>query len=236
MMFFQQWTGINALLYYGPTLLHSIGIDGDTAIVLGSGGIGIVQLIFVVPTIAMIDKWGRRGLLRSGAIGMAASHIIIALLVYVYQDSWSTHQNQAMLALCTVYAFTAFYGATFGPVAWILPSEVFPLSIRSRGVALSTASNWANNFVVGLVTPTLLEKSAILTFLIFAFACIAAYFWATWHVPETSKVSLEDMDRVFVSSVGKEDAELRYQIGEEMGLHKILRELADDDGEELETA
>jgi hypothetical protein len=58
-----------------------------------------------------------------------------------------------------VYLYTAAYGMSYGPIGWILPSEVFPLSIRSKGVALSTASNWLNNFLIGLVTPALMEFS-----------------------------------------------------------------------------
>lgn len=161
-----EWSGINALLYYGPTLMHSLGMQGDAATLLSAGGIGIVQFLAVLPAIAFIDRLGmhpcfhltkipriysppfpigRRPLLRGGSLAMALSHLTIALLVRQYSADWSAHTFAARTALACVYTFTAAYGVSYGPIGWILPSEVFPLSARSKGVALSTASNWTNN-------------------------------------------------------------------------------------------
>ena len=76
---------------------------------------------------------------------MALSHLLIASLVWTYSSDWPSHALAARVALMCVYTFTAAYGVSYGPIGWILPSEVFPLSARSKGVALSTASNWMNN-------------------------------------------------------------------------------------------
>ena len=76
---------------------------------------------------------------------MSLSHLLIALLVYRYSTAWPTHPLAAWVSVGCVYAFTAAYGVSYGPLGWILPSEVFPLSVRSKGVSLSTASNWFNN-------------------------------------------------------------------------------------------
>ncbi|KAL0955572.1 hypothetical protein HGRIS_001810 [Hohenbuehelia grisea] len=159
MMVFQQWSGINALLYYGPTLVQSIGLHGDKVTLLVSGGIGIVQLFAVMPAIMYIDQWGRRPLLRYGAVAMGFAHFVIAIFVRLFQDDWSAHTTAAWTSVGAIYLFTAAYGVSFGPIGWVLPSEVFPLSMRSKGVALSTASNWLNNFLIGLVTPLLMEVS-----------------------------------------------------------------------------
>ncbi|EED83919.1 predicted protein [Postia placenta Mad-698-R] len=110
-----------------------------------------------------------------------------------------------------VYVFTAAYGVSYGPIGWVLPSEVFPLSVRSKGVSLSTASNWFNNFLIGLITPELMELSPSGTFLVFATACFLGYLWSTYSVPETANVSLEEMDAVFGSSAGREDLLLKQQ-------------------------
>ncbi|KAH9935235.1 general substrate transporter [Epithele typhae] len=226
MMVFQQWSGINALLYYGPTLMQSLGLQGDSVTLMSAGGIGIVQFIAVLPAIAYIDRLGRRPLLRWGSLAMALSHLLIAIFIIVYGSSWSEHPAAAYASLACVYAFTAAYGVSYGPIGWILPSEVFPLSARSQGVALSTASNWINNFLIGLLTPVLIERSAAGTFLIFAAACAAGYVWATRCVPETANVSLEEIDAVFGSSAAAEDAALKHQIAEDLGLPELVRRWA----------
>ncbi|KAH8087784.1 general substrate transporter [Cristinia sonorae] len=227
MMFFQQWSGINALLYYGPTLMHEIGLQGDTVTLLVSGGIGIVQFLAVFPTIIYIDSLGRKPLLRWGSAIMCLSHLTISLLVRQYESDWPAHVTAAWTAVVCVYIFTAAYGMSYGPIGWILPSEVFPQSVRSKGVSLATASNWSNNFLIGLVTPVMMETSPSFTFVIFALACFAGYFWSTYVVPETANVSLEEIDAVFGSSAGQEDALLKQEIEEEIGLRRLIADLAE---------
>ncbi|KAK7057875.1 MFS domain-containing protein [Favolaschia claudopus] len=224
-MVFQQWSGINALLYYGPTLVRSIGLQGDTVGLLVSGGIGIVQFLAVGPAVLYIDRLGRKPLLRGGSAVMTLAHLTIALLVQLFQDDWPEHAMAAWVAVAGIYTFTFAYGVSFGPIGWVLPSEVFPLSMRARGVALATASNWINNFFIGLITPVIMEASAAGTFLTFATACFIAYLWATYGVPETAGVALEDMDRVFGSDAGREDVARRRVVEEELGLHEFLTDL-----------
>ncbi|KAF8815983.1 general substrate transporter [Phlegmacium glaucopus] len=227
-MVFQQWSGINALLYYGPTLVHSIGLRGDTVTLLVSGGIGVVQFIAVLPAIVFIDRLGRKPLLRGGTAMMALSHFTIAILVILFESDWSSHPFAAWMAVAGIYTFTAAYGISIGPIGWVLPSEVFPLSMRSKGVALSTASNWLNNFFIGLLTPVIIHLSASATFIIFSSACGLAYFWATYFVPETANVSLEEIDSLFKSAAGREDAAVKEQIEQDLGLRDLIRELSED--------
>ncbi|KAJ3515026.1 hypothetical protein NLJ89_g2020 [Agrocybe chaxingu] len=203
-MVFQQWSGINALLYYGPTLVHSIGLRGDTVTLLVSGGIGVVQLIAVLPAIVWIDKAGRKGLLRGGSAAMAASHLGIAVLVLLFQKDWAAHRNAAWIAVGGIYTFTFAYGVSIGPIGWVLP------------------------IFIGLLTPVIVNFSPAVAFLIFAAACVAAYFWATYYVPETANVSLEEVDKLFKSSAGVEEAEMKREIEQELGLTGLIRELADD--------
>ncbi|KAI6043445.1 general substrate transporter [Pisolithus marmoratus] len=224
-MFFQQWSGINALLYYGPMLVTSIGVEGDMVTLLVSGGIGIVQFLAVIPAILYLDKLGRKPLLRGGSALMAVSHIVIAILIHHYGGNWTTHSSAAWLAVICIYTFTAAYGVSFGPIGWVLPSEVFPLSMRSKGVSLATASNWINNFLIGLVTPPLIQSSARGTFFLFGTACFAAYFWSTYLVPETAGVSLEEMDAVFGTTAGKEDGRVKAELEQDFGIHDLIRGL-----------
>lgn len=226
MMFFQQWSGINALLYYGPTLMHSLGLQGDAVTLTVSGGIGIVQFLAVLPAIVFIDRLGRKPLLRGGSAVMALSHFCIAVMVRQFEGDWLSHSWAAWISVGCVYVFTAAYGVSYGPIGWVLPSEVFPLSVRSKGVSLSTASNWFNNFLIGLITPELMELSPSGTFLVFATACFLGYLWSTYSVPETANVSLEEMDAVFGSSAGREDLLLKQQIEEDLGLHDLVQQWA----------
>ncbi|KZT69637.1 general substrate transporter [Daedalea quercina L-15889] len=221
-MFFQQWSGINALLYYGPTLMRELGLQGEGVTLMVSGGIGIVQFFAVLPAIVFIDRLGRKPLLRGGSAVMTFSHFCIATLVWLYEDDWQSHWFAAWISVGFVYIFTAAYGVSYGPIGWVLPSEVFPLSVRSKGVSLSTASNWFNNFLIGLITPGLMASTASGTFLIFAAACFVGYLWSTYVVPETANVSLEEIDAMFGSSAGREDVELKAQIEHDLGLHELI--------------
>jgi len=101
---------------------------------------------------------------------------------------------------------------SFGPIGWVLPNEVFSLSMRSKGVSLSTASNWINNFFIGLVTPPMMEISSVATFMTFACACFAAFLWSSYIVPETANVSLEEIDTVFNSSATREDLQRKFEV------------------------
>ncbi|KAF8525397.1 hypothetical protein JB92DRAFT_2876746 [Gautieria morchelliformis] len=90
-MFFQQWTGVNAILYYAPTIFQQLGMTGNTTSLLATGVVGIAMFLATIPAVIWIDRLGRRPVLISGAFVMAACHIIIAILTALYFDSWSSH-------------------------------------------------------------------------------------------------------------------------------------------------
>jgi len=226
-MFFQQWSGINALIYYGPFLMRSLGFNGSTINLLVAGGINIVQFLAVFPAILYIDSWGRKPLLRGGSAVMTVSHLSIALLVFEFGVEWENHPIAAWVAVSCVYLFTVAYGVSFGPVGWVLPNEVFPLSMRGKGAALSTASNWSNNFLIGLITPPLMENSPAATFGVFGTACFLAYLWATHVVPETANVSLEMIDELFRSPENQGDILVKRQVERDLGLHDLMRGLTE---------
>ncbi|KAH8990307.1 general substrate transporter [Lactarius akahatsu] len=233
-MFFQQWSGINALLYYGPLLMRSLGFDGSTVNLIMAGGVNIVQFLAVLPAILYIDTWGGRHLLRIGSVAMAVSHLLIALLVFEFGGQWGDHAAAAWVAVSCVYAFTVAYGTSIGPIGWVLPNEVFPLSMRGKGAALSAASNWLNNFFIGLVTPPLLESSPALTFGVFGSACFLAYLWATYVVPETANIPLEAIDELFRSPATQDDILMKKQVERELGLYDLMHGLTEDSSGESE--
>ncbi|KAH9052955.1 hypothetical protein EDB83DRAFT_2395164 [Lactarius deliciosus] len=224
-MFFQQWSGINALLYYGPLLMRSLGFDGSTVNLIMAGGVNIVQFLAVLPAILYIDTWGRRHLLRIGSVAMA---------VFEFGGQWGDHAAAGLALPSCVYAFTVAYGTSIGPIGWVLPNEVFPLSMRGKGAALSAASNWLNNFFIGLVTPPLLESSPALTFGVFGSACFLAYLWATYVVPETANIPLEAIDELFRSPATQDDILMKKQVERELGLYDLMHGLTEDGSGESE--
>ena len=129
-MFFQQWTGINAVLYYAPSIFAGLGLSSQTVSLLATGVVGIVMLIATVPAILYVDKMGRKPLLMGGALAMGTCHIIIAIIFAKNANQWATQPAAAWAAVTFVWIFAMAFGASWGPAAWILIAEVWPLSAR----------------------------------------------------------------------------------------------------------
>jgi sugar porter (SP) family MFS transporter len=141
-MFFQQWTGINAVLYYAPTIFKNLGLSDTTNSLLATGVVGIVMFIFTIPAVLWIDRVGRKPVLTIGAIGMALCHFIIAVIVAKNSDQWATQASAGWAAVVMVWLFVIHFGYSWGPCAWILVAEIWPLSSRPYGVSLGASSNW----------------------------------------------------------------------------------------------
>lgn len=146
-MFFQQFTGINALIYYAPSLLKTLGQDYEMQLLL-SGVINVTQLVGVATSLWTMDRFGRRPLLLVGAGLMCVCHLIIAVLVGKFGGRWADYATEGWVAVAFLFFYMFSFGATWGPVPWAMPSEIFPSSLRAKGVALSTCSNWFNNFII----------------------------------------------------------------------------------------
>ncbi|KAL9070653.1 MAG: hypothetical protein Q9161_004707 [Pseudevernia consocians] len=222
-MFFQQWTGINAILYYAPTIFQNLGLSGNTISLLATGVVGIVMLLATIPTLFYIDKLGRKPILTIGAIGMGTCHIIIAVIVAKDQSSWAKHTAAGWAAVAMVWLFVVHFGYSWGPCAWILVAEVWPMSNRPYGIALGASSNWMNNFIVGQVTPDMLSGITYGTYIIFGLFCFmgAAFIW--FYVPETKRLTLEEMDILFgTDTTARADFERMEAVNREIGLKGAL--------------
>ncbi|KIW30812.1 uncharacterized protein PV07_02512 [Cladophialophora immunda] len=225
-MFFQQWTGINAVLYYAPQIFGSLGLSSNTTSLLATGVVGIAMLLATIPSILYIDRIGRRPALALGALGMGLCHFIIAVIFAKNQHQWPTHHAAGWAAIVMVWLFVIHFGWSWGPCAWIVVAEVWPLSARPYGIALGASSNWMNNFIVGQVTPDMITGITYGTFIIFGILITmgAGFIW--FFVPETKQLSLEEMDLVFGSSgVATADQERMAQINAEIGLNRRLSAL-----------
>lgn len=145
--FFQQFVGINALIYYSPTLFKTMGLDYNMQLIM-SGVLNMVQLVGCISSLWTLDTYGRRKLLFVGSIGMTLSHTIIAILVGKFSYDWPGHSAEGWTSVAFLMIFMLAYGCTWGPVPWAMPAEIFPSSLRAKGVSISSGSNWLNNFII----------------------------------------------------------------------------------------
>ncbi|KIW59781.1 hypothetical protein PV05_00048 [Exophiala xenobiotica] len=216
LMFFQQFVGINALIYYSPSLFKSFGMDYNMQLILG-GVLNVTQLVGVSTSLYTMDRFGRRPLLLIGSVCMTVAHVVIAVLVGLYYNDWTDHQTQGWVAVAFLFFYMLAFGCTYGPVPWAMPAEIFPSSLRAKGVAWSTCSNWLNNFIIGLITPPLIQNTrGFGAYTFFAVFCALSFVWAWFFVPETKGRSLEDMDRVFGDRAAVADRARRREILLEM--------------------
>ncbi|KAL8681958.1 MAG: hypothetical protein Q9186_001966 [Xanthomendoza sp. 1 TL-2023] len=207
LMFFQQFVGINALIYYSPTLFGTMGLDYDMQLIM-SGVLNVTQLVGVSTSIWTIDRFGRRPLLLWGSFFMTVSHLIIAIFVGKYNKNWSDHRGPGWASAAFLLFYMLSFGASWGPVPWAMPSEIFPSSLRAKGVALSTCSNWFNNFIIGLITPPLVQNTGFGAYTFFAVFCLLSLVWTYFFVPETRGRTLEQMDHLF-KDISSEEEEAR---------------------------
>src|ERR1700761_3994524 len=143
-----QLNGINVISYYAPLVFESAGWVGRDAILM-TGINAFSYLASTIPPWYLVDRWGRRPILLSGAVAMIISLSMISYFIFI-DIRWTP-----ALVVIFVMIYNAAFGASWGPIPWLYPPEILPLSIRAKGASLSTASNWAFNFVVGEMTPIL---------------------------------------------------------------------------------
>ncbi|GFF25259.1 high-affinity glucose transporter [Aspergillus udagawae] len=202
--FFQQFSGINAFIYYAPTLFESLGQTAETSLIL-SGVFNVLQLIAAIVCFLVIEKVGRRPLAIFGGFGTAVAYIIIAVLSGLYSTAWASHTAAGWGCVAMAFIFILVYGVTYSPLGWALPSEVFSTTSRSKGVALATCTIWLSDFIVGIVTPSMLADIGYRTYIFFAVMCFLAGVWAFFLVPETGGKTLEEIDELFGDSSAREE-------------------------------
>ncbi|PSK43609.1 hypothetical protein B9Z65_7123 [Elsinoe australis] len=185
-----QLNGINVISYYAPLVFEQAGWQGRRAILM-TGINSLTYLASTIPPWYLVDRLGRRPILLWGAIAMMLS--LSAISYFIFIDIGATPN----LVVIFVMIYNAAFGASWGPIPWLYPPEILPLSIRAKGASLSTASNWAFNWLVGEMTPILQELIKWRLYLLHAFFC-AVSFVVVWFIyPETANVRLEDMNSLF---------------------------------------
>ncbi|KAF3766903.1 general substrate transporter [Cryphonectria parasitica EP155] len=215
----QQWTGVNFIFYYGTPFLKSTGAVSNEF---------LLSVIFnVVNTLATpfafwgVESWGRRPMLLWGALSMLICQLIVAV-VGVTVGFNHTHADpsvvggtaadnpaavKAQIAFIAIFIFS--FATTWGPGAWIVIGEIFPLPIRSRGVALSTASNWLWNLIIAIITPYMVDALVSSVFFIWFALCTCAFVYTYFLVPETKGLSLEQVDLMMEETTPRNSAKWR---------------------------
>ncbi|XVH30718.1 sugar porter family MFS transporter [Haloferacaceae archaeon DSL9] len=187
---FQQVTGINTVIYYAPTILESTGFE-NTASLLATVGIGVVNVAMTVVAILLIDRTGRRPLLLVGMSGMFVTLLFLGGAFYLPGLSGII----GWLATGSLMLYVAFFAIGLGPVFWLLISEIYPLKVRGAAMGVATVANWGANLVVSLTFPVLVagigQSGA---FWLFALLTAGAIVFTYYLVPETKGRSLEAIE------------------------------------------
>lgn len=206
-MFFQQFVGINTVIYYSPKIFLMAGFDGTVAAIWASVGVGVVNVIFTVVSVYFVDRLGRRKLYFIGLSGIVVSLLFLGLcFVFVNQLGDSVK----WVAILLIFCYVAFFAISIGPLGWLIISEIFPLKLRGLGASLGSLSVWLFNSIVSFTffkivkALTIPGKEIILdgenlgnpagAFWFYGGVAFLALIWGYFYVPETKGVSLEQIE------------------------------------------
>ena len=183
---FQQFVGINVALYYAPRIFESMGAAKDASM-SQTIVMGLVNVIFTVIAIMTVDKWGRKPLLIVGSLGMAVGMFAISGLAYADVIGIST--------LVFIIIYTASFMMSWGPICWVLISEIFPNKIRGQAVAIAVAFQWAANYFISSTYPPMMEYSGALTYGFYGLMSVLSALFVWKMIPETKGKTLEELEK-----------------------------------------
>jgi SP family xylose:H+ symportor-like MFS transporter len=192
---FQQFVGINVVLYYAPEIFKTMGAATDAAL-LQQIVVGSVNLSFTVLAILTVDRFGRRPLMMIGALIMAASMLLLGTTFYAH--------SVGVGSLICMLVYTAGFAMSWGPVCWVLLSEIFPNRLRSAVMSIAVAAQWITNFLISWTFP-MMDRNQFLTdtfnhgmaYWIYGLMGILAALFIWKFVPETKGKTLEEMNRLW---------------------------------------
>jgi len=214
----QQWTGINFIFYFGTTFFKDLGTISNPFLI--SLVTTLVNVCSTPVSFWAIEKVGRRPLLIWGAVGMTVCEFIVAIIGVT--DGDNKDAIKAMISFICIYIF--FFATTWGPGAWVVIGEIFPLPIRSRGVGIATASNWLWNCIIAVITPYMVGTDrgnlGARVFFIWGSLCACCWLYAYLLVPETKGLTLEQADRMMEETTPRTSAQWKptTTFAQEMGL------------------
>ncbi len=191
---FNQISGINAIIYYAPRILEMTGLGKNTAL-LSTFGIGLVNFVFTLLGLNLIDRFGRRILMMVGSFGLIATLGLVSSAFY--NESFSALGGY--LVPLTLFVYIAFFAFSQGAVIWVFISEIFPNDVRAYGQALGSFTHWIMAFLIALSFPYITKQlGGGNTFLFFTFMMVLQLLFVWKVMPETKGISLEDLEQDFV--------------------------------------
>lgn len=202
---FQQLSGINAILYYGPVIFKSAGFSSTKNAILATFFMGLVNFVFTIITLLCVDKLGRRRLLLGGTFLAGLSLFVISVLFH------SSLSGQSFWIAFFLAFYVMGYCISVGSLFWVLIAEIYPLHVRGMAMSIATFTQWGANFVVSLFFLSLYQSLGQAgTFCLFASLCWLGMLFVYYFVPETSGISLEQIEKNLFS--GKKIREIGQSV------------------------
>ena len=188
---FQQWSGINVIFFYAPDIFAKANLGVDAAL-FQTTLIGLMNIVFTILAMRVIDKIGRKLLMLIGAAGMAICYVVIGFL-------FSTGRTDDWLLLTFIIITPAFFAFGLGPTVWVVLSEIFPNKIRGAAMSVATFSLWVACYLLTLTFPVFVELfNASNTFWLYSVICIIGFLVILKYLPETKGISLEQLEKKLV--------------------------------------
>ncbi|KAJ3532528.1 hypothetical protein NMY22_g7708 [Coprinellus aureogranulatus] len=237
-----QLTGMNVMMYYIVYVFEGAGLTGRRSNLIADSVQYVLNVLFTIPAILYIDKWGRRPMLLFGTLAMGFWLYLVGGLQARFGNwgeidgkrVWVVENHGAAtraIIVCS-YLFVSSFAITMGPVSWTYPAELYSLKIRGKAVSLATASNWAFNTALAFAVPPLLDAIAWKTYFIFGtfnFACCIHVFFM---FPETVGRSLEEVEEIFKSG----NVFTAWRIGRHVGKRDVTGGVAEREHSDEEKA
>jgi len=196
---FQQFVGINVIFYYSTTLWKSVGFEESDSLTI-SVATAVTNIAVTFVAIALVDRVGRRPILLFGSVGMT---VALATMAISFSQSVQVDGEPSLpgawgpIALVAANVFVVSFGASWGPVVWVLLGEIFPSRIRARALGVAAAAQWIANFAITVSFPPLASVSLVLTYGLYALFAGLSFAFVFKVVPETNGLSLEEAETLF---------------------------------------
>jgi SP family galactose:H+ symporter-like MFS transporter len=191
-MFFQQASGINTIIFYSPKIFMLAGITSAKQTLIPTIIVGLVALCFTILSLFLVDRVGRRKLFLIGFTGMVIFLVFLGLSFYFEEQ---LGQYAVVATMVSMLCYNSFYAISLGPLGWLLISEVFPIKARGAGMSIATITNWITNALVAFTFLKLVNAfSEAQVFWIYAGVGVFALIWGYYFVPETKGVTLEEIE------------------------------------------
>jgi MFS transporter, SP family, galactose:H+ symporter len=191
--FFQQFSGVNTIIYYSPIIFRMAGIVSNTASILPAIIIGSVNVLACFVSVILLDKVGRRRLYMIGISGMIPS---LALLGACFYFKEALGASLPVFAVLSIVCYIIFIAISLAPLGWLLISEIFPINVRGIGMSIGSLAHWGFNAIIAFTFLKLVNSIGVpATFWFYSGICLVGLFWGFKYIPETKGKSLEEIER-----------------------------------------